>query len=340
MSGLSDAVVARLRDLVERPELPTTRYEILDRIGEGGMGVVYLARDRELGREVALKVLRTPDPSPEERDRILREARILASLEHPGIAPVHDVGVLPDGRVFYVMKRVRGERLDGFARSARSRAELLRVFRQVCDAVAFAHAAGVIHRDLKPQNVMLGAFGEVLVLDWGVAKLRGHSLEPTRARDVQPATIGGGAIGAADDDTATGAVMGTPGYMAPEQLTGRSAAVDERTDVFGLGGILCFLLTGDHPPAGLPEGDRWLAVPAPLRAICERARTPKPEMRYRSASELAADVANYLDALPVAAHREGLLERGRRLASRHRTALLLVLAYLVMRVTLLLVTGR
>jgi serine/threonine protein kinase len=330
MSGLSDAAVARLRDLVERPEIPTTRYEILDRIGEGGMGVVYLARDRELGRDVALKVLRAPDPSAEERDRILREARILASLEHPGIAPVHDVGVLPDGRVFYVMQHVRGERLDSFAHSAQSRAELLRVFRQVCNAVAFAHAAGVIHRDLKPQNVMLGAFGEVLVLDWGVAKLRGHPVKGTYATGFQPT----------GEDTAAGAVMGTPGYMAPEQLTGHSAAADERADVFGLGGILCFLLTGDHPPAGLPEGERWLAVPAPLRAICERARAPLPEHRYRSASELAADVANYLDALPVTAHREGLLERGRRVAARHRTALLLIFAYLLMRVTLLLVTGR
>lgn len=330
MSELSDAVLARLRDLVERPELPTPRYEILDRIGEGGMGVVYLARDRELGREVALKVLRTPDPSLEERDRILREARILASLEHPGIAPVHDVGVLPDGRVFYVMKRIRGERLDSFVRGARSLAELLRVFRQVCDAVAFAHAAGVIHRDLKPQNVMLGAFGEVLVLDWGVAKLRGQLVEATRD----------GSGHSVNEDTATGAVMGTPGYMAPEQLSGRSAAVDERTDIFGLGGILCFLLTREHPPAGLPGSDRWLSAPAPLRAICERARAAAPEARYRSASELAADVANYLDALPVTAHREGLLERGRRIAARHRTALLLVLAYLVMRITLLVVTGR
>jgi serine/threonine protein kinase len=330
MSGLSDAVVARLRDLVERPEIPTTRYEILDRLGEGGMGVVYLARDRELGREVALKVLRTPEPSAEERERILREARILASLEHPGIAPIHDVGVLADGRVFYVMKRICGDRLDSFAHSPRPRTELLRVFRQVCDAVAFAHATGVIHRDLKPQNVMLGAFGEVLVLDWGVAKLRAHPAEAAHAREVQPT----------GEHTGPGAIVGTPGYMAPEQLTGRSTAVDERADVFGLGGILCFLLTGDHPPTGLPDGERWLAVPAPLRAICERARAPLPEHRYRSASELAADVANYVDALPVTAHREGLLERGRRVAVRHRTALLLILAYLVMRVTLLIVTGR
>jgi eukaryotic-like serine/threonine-protein kinase len=330
VSELSDAVLARLRDLVERPELPSPRYEILDRIGEGGMGVVYLARDRELGREVALKVLRTPDPSPEERDRILREARILASLEHPGIAPVHDVGVLPDGRVFYVMKRIRGEGLDTFVNGARSIAELLRVFRQVCDAVAFAHAAGVIHRDLKPQNIMLGAFGEVLVLDWGVAKLRGQVVE----------TALEGSRQSASEDTATGAVMGTPGYMAPEQLSGHSADADERADVFGLGGILYFLLTREHPPAGVPRGDRWRAVPAPLRAICERARAVRPDDRYRSASELAADVANYLDALPVTAHREGLLERGRRIAARHRTALLLVAAYLVMRITLLVVTGR
>ncbi len=329
MTGLSDAVVARLRDLVERPDVAATRYEILDRIGEGGMGVVYLARDRELGREVALKVLRTPNPSSDERDRIMREARILASLEHPGIAPVHDVGVLPDGRVFYVMKRIRGERLDGFARTGRSHAELLRVFRQVCDAVAFAHAAGVIHRDLKPQNVMLGAFGETLVLDWGVAKLRDHPADPADP-----------AVAVDDDDTATGAVIGTPGYMAPEQLAGRTGTIDERADVYGLGGILCFLLTGEHPPAGLPHGDRWLAIRPPLRAICERARAADPEARYRSASDLAADVANYLDALPVTAHRERLLERVRRVAARHRTALLLVLAYLLMRVTLLVVTGR
>jgi eukaryotic-like serine/threonine-protein kinase len=164
-----------------------------------------------------------------------------------------------------------------------------------------------------------------------VAKLRGHPVEPAPPNALSAMTAG---------DTATGAVMGTPGYMAPEQLAGQATAIDQRADVYGLGGILCFLLTGNHPPAGLPDGERWLAVPAPLRAICERARAVDPEVRYQSAADVAADVANYLDALPVTAHREGLLERGRRLAARHRTALLLVLAYLVMRVTLLIVTGR
>jgi serine/threonine protein kinase len=296
------------------------------------MGAVYLARDRELGREVALKVLRAPEPTAGERARILREARILASLEHPGIVPVHDLGVLPDGRVFYVMKHVRGERLDAFARGARPLPELLRVFRQVCDAVAFAHASGVIHRDLKPQNVMLGAFGEVLVLDWGVAKARGVA-EPT-----PPAAVASAAREGASGDTTTGTVLGTPGYMAPEQLVGSALAVDERADLYGLGGILYFLLTGEHPAA--PPHERWPELPPALRAICERARATDPHARYQSASDLAADVANYLAALPVAAHREGVLERTRRIASRHRTALLLILAYLAMRVALIVFAGR
>ena len=250
-SKLSDAAIAGLREIVKRPA-SDSRYEIGEQIGEGGMGAVYLAHDRELNRDVALKVLRAPIPTDDERMRILREARILASLEHPGIVPVHDVGALPDGRLFYVMKRVRGERLDDFARSGRSRPELLRVFLQVCDAVAFAHAAGVIHRDLKPQNIMLGAFGEVLVLDWGVAKSRVHVLLPAEQGETLRTADG--------PTTVSGTAAGTPGYMAPEQLRG---AADERVDVFGLGGILFFLLTREHPT--LTEG-RWndaRGVPAP-----------------------------------------------------------------------------
>jgi serine/threonine protein kinase len=317
---LSDAAIAHLRELVESPPPDASRYEIREQIGEGGMGAVYIARDRELDRDVALKVLRAAVPSREERELIVREARILASLEHPGIVPVHDVGTLPDGRLFYVMKRVRGERFDDFARAPRSRAELLRAFLQVCDAVAFAHAAGVVHRDLKPQNVMLGAFGEVLVLDWGVAKARGLSA---------------GDVASPNEDNASATAAGTPGYMAPEQLHG---AADERVDVFGLGGILFFILTRAHPsPAtsAVEPGHELPDVPKPLRAICDRARAADRAQRYEYVAALAADVANYLDALPVTAHREGLLERARRVTVRHRTAVLLVLAYLVVRVALL-----
>jgi serine/threonine-protein kinase len=319
VNPLSDAAVTHLQELIEHPDVGT-RYQLFQCLGEGGMGVVYLARDRELSRDVALKVLHDSAPSAEERERLSREARILASLEHPGIVPVHDVGTLPDGRLFYVMKRVRGERFDDFVRGGRTRAELLRAFLQMCDAVSFAHASGVVHRDLKPQNVMLGAFGEVLVLDWGVAKQTSSGASKTD----------GGVLATA---------AGTPGYMAPEQSQG---AVDERSDVFGLGGILFFLLTQRHPSPGAETADQWngLDVPAALRAICERARAGDPAGRYPTVAAAAADVANYLEALPVAAHAEGILERLRRVAVRHRTAILLVLAYLAMRVALLLWARR
>src|SRR5688572_20244642 len=139
------------------------------------MGTVYRARDRELGRDVALKVIRLPEASPDVAARILREARTLAQLEHPGIVPVHDVGRLPDGRAFYAMKLVRGAPLDALPPTPL--VERLRIVERISEAVAFAHAHGVIHRDLKPQNVMVGPFGEVLVMDWGVAKLTGAALD-------------------------------------------------------------------------------------------------------------------------------------------------------------------
>lgn len=341
MIGLSDAAVTRLRELVELPDTNDSRYEIIGRIGEGGMGVVFLARDRELGREVALKVLRAPEPTAEERIRILREACILAALEHPGIVPVHDVGTLPDGRVFYVMKRVRGERLDTFVHRVRPLSERLRVFHQVCDAVAFAHAAGVIHRDLKPQNVMLGPFGEVLVLDWGVAKVL-----PTASDARAPGELATDPSGpessavtevtihrpSADTETVTGTVLGTPGYMAPDQIHGGGGA-DPKIDVYGLGGLLSFMLTGEHPGAAEPAG--WPQLPAALRSICARARATDPAARYKSAADLAADVASFLDGLPVAAHRETVFARAGRIARRYRTPILLIVAYLVMRIILL-----
>jgi len=170
MTWLSDATLERLREAGDWPDLSGTRYEAQGVLGKGGMSTVYRARDRELDREVALKVM-----GPAEGDgtvaRLRNEARVLARLEHPGLVPVHDVGTLPDGRVFYVMRLVRGKRLDEHARQERSLPALLRLFERVCEAVAFAHAQGVLHRDLKPANVMVGPFGEVLVLDWGLAKL-------------------------------------------------------------------------------------------------------------------------------------------------------------------------
>ena len=304
MMFLSDSALDHLREVVDLPDLTGTPYEVVGTIGRGGMATVYLARDRDLDREVALKVVDVPEGTGEAAGRTLREARILARLEHPGIVPVHDVGTLPDGRVWYAMKRVRGQRLDEHARTA-PRAERLRAFLRICEAVAFAHAHGVIHRDLKPENVMVGPFGEVLVMDWGVAKV--------------------------GEGEAHGTILGTPGYMAPEQERGEVERIDERTDVWGLGAILGFLLA-----AGTAEE----ATPRPLEAIRQRAMAQEPEERYPTVEALAADLALYLDGLPVAAYREGPLEWASRFVRRYRTPILLILAYLLMRVVLLLIYGR
>jgi serine/threonine protein kinase len=201
---ISEPALDRLSAMFQGPDVTGTRYELISVLGRGGMGVVYLARDTVLDREVALKIVERPSDDA-------NEARILARLEHSGIVPVHDFGELADGRLFYAMKRVRGDRLDRWMAPQRELVERLGVFLRVCEAVAFAHAHGVVHRDLKPENVMVGEFGEVLVLDWGIA------------RELQNAEC-------------KLQISGTPDYMAPEQA--RGDAVDHRADVFALGAML------------------------------------------------------------------------------------------------------
>lgn len=193
MSFLTDRTLDHLRGLSDAPE----RYRIEQEIGRGGMGVVYQAWDTQLERYVALKVI---DFGPVE------EARVAAQLEHPGLAPVYDCGTLADGRAYYAMRLVRGQRLDEFLREAPSLGRRLRILIQVCDAVAFAHDRGVIHCDLKPQNIMIGSFGEVFVMDWGIAR---------RAVGEGPGTR-----------------TGTPPYLAPEHPP------DRRADIYSLGRIL------------------------------------------------------------------------------------------------------
>ncbi len=171
MKWLSDQALDRLRAAADAPDLSGTGYVLLDKLGAGGMGGVFRVEHTALGRQVALKVIGIVDSSGEFSARLLREARIIAQLEHPGIVPVHDVGTLPDGRVFYTMKLVQGRQLDQQRDELGGVPERLRTFQKICDAVSFAHAHNVLHRDLKPQNIMVGPFGEVLVMDWGLAKL-------------------------------------------------------------------------------------------------------------------------------------------------------------------------
>jgi eukaryotic-like serine/threonine-protein kinase len=325
---LSDATLDHLRGVAREADTDG-RYEILDEIARGGMGTVYRALDRELGREVALKVSSHPGAGADARERLLREARVLARLEHPGLVPVHDAGTLPDGRLFYAMKRVRGRRLDEHFAAEPSIPARLRAFERICETVAFAHAHGVIHRDLKPENVMVGPFGEVLVLDWGVALVRddGPPAAPPSAAEVPPPGL-----------TAHGTVLGTPGYMSPEQARGEVERTDERADVYALGAILYFLLTDAVPPSEGPAGAprrRNASVPRPLDSICSKALAADPGARYASVQAMAADVSAFLSGRPVAAHREGPLEWAGRQASRYRTPLLLIAAYLVMRAALI-----
>jgi serine/threonine protein kinase len=320
---LPDATVDHLLRLAA--EDAGGRYQLLEEVGRGGMGVVYRAHDRDLQRDVALKVMRAGTNAPDFARRLRGEARVLASLEHPGIVPVHDVGLMEDGLGFYVMKLVRGQRLDEWAAGSPALSERLRAFERICETVAFAHAHGVVHRDLKPGNVMLGAFGEVLVMDWGVAKVLSES----------PSGAAAAAAAVADGDTAAGTVLGTPGYMAPEQAAADTRAIDARTDVYALGGLLHFLLAGQPPTAGsLPRG-----TPRPLAAIVQRCLAVARGERYPSVIDLAADIRAFQAQDPVSAYPEGLLQKAGRVASRYRVPIALVLAYMLMRMALILWTG-
>jgi len=298
MKWLSDDRLNHLRSIVGNPDFSSTKYSFVKELGRGGMGTVYLAEDTELDRLVAIKVLNTPEVTDDLRNRMIREAQIIARLEHPGIVPVHDVGTLPDGRIYYAMKFVRGSRLDEYAAQGASLRDRLRKFQAVCDAVAFAHAHGVIHRDLKPQNIMIGSFGEVLVLDWGVAKIKTQM----------------------NADEEEGTIIGTQSYMSPEQARGEIDQLDERADVYSLGAVLHFLLKDQSKVSKAAD------------AILLKAMAREKESRYASASELSADIGRLLDSEPVTAYRENALEKVGRWVSKNRFLVLLVLAYLLMRI--------
>src|SRR5262249_35631523 len=238
---------------IDLPAVPG--FRVLREIARGGMGRVLGAYDLTLDRDVALKIL-LPGANA---DRFVRESKITARLPHPGIPPVHALGTLADGSPFLAMKLIAGRTLADEMKSA-DRPRLLQAFTQVCQAVGFAHSRGIVHRDLKPLNVMVGAFGEVQVMDWGLAK----DLASQEAGDPPPPEPGPAAVVSADpgattasraaagestdDRTQAGQVLGTPAYMAPEQARGE--ATDARSDVFALGGILCAILTGQAPHGG------------------------------------------------------------------------------------------
>jgi serine/threonine protein kinase len=343
MKFLSDQVVARLQTEMQTPDLSSTRYRALKFLGHGGMGTVWLAEDSVLHRTVAIKVL-SAESAADLAARLMQEAAILARLEHPGIVPVHDAGALPDGRTFYCMKYVEGQTLDRHMEGLPLR-QRLQLLQRIAEPLAFAHARGIIHRDLKPGNIMVGAFGEALIMDWGLAKVMAKAADAVPKSSLSANnTIANTEHDSSGQDfpeplahsaiTAHGAVLGTPGYMAPEQERGDVSLIDQRTDVFGLGSILQYMM---RDQAGAAFGESALR---PLRAICQKAMAAEMSARYSSVQELGSDVGKYLEGMPVSAYRENVFERTVRLINRNRVAVVLILAYLLMRVVFILFSRR
>lgn len=295
-----------------------SRYRVVREIARGGMGAILAASDPGLARDVAVKVLLSHHlGKPGYRERFVEEARITGALQHPGIVAVYELGELPDTRPFFAMQLVEGETLDARLAARKNPAEnlphFLQVFDQVCQTLAYAHSRGVVHRDLKPLNVMIAPFGVVKVMDWGVA-VTARSADPgTENRgpaDTPAPSVPHSAPCAPRSETE---VIGTPAYMSPEQAQGSGHGIDERTDVFGLGGVLCAILTG-HPPytgtktrkvharaarADLAEAfGRLDASPAAreLVALAKRCLAPHPGARPRNALEVAAALTAYIES--------------------------------------------
>jgi Flp pilus assembly protein TadD len=315
------------------------RYVFKKFHAKGGMGEVWLAEDSDIGRPVALKRIRKGRQN--QSLQFVTEARVTGQLEHPGVIPVHELSLDDNGQPYYVMKFVHGQTLSAvIADYHKGKADpqaprevqwlrLMNIFLDLCQTIAYAHSRGVIHRDIKPDNVMVGAYGETLVLDWGLAKIVGEpdSSDPH------------GAIQLSEADTMAtlaGTVKGTPTFFAPEVATGKPEDVDQLSDVYLLGATLYTMITGKPPREGKnlpkllelarttpPVPPRQLdpAVPKPLDAICRKAIAHEKKDRYPSAAALAEDVQRYLAGETVAAYQENLLERAWRWVKRHRTAL-------------------
>jgi serine/threonine protein kinase len=303
------------------------RY-VLDReIGHGGMGRVFAGRDLRLQRTIAIKMLRVQDAAL--ASRFEREVKLAARLQHPGVVPVYDAGFWPSGEPFLVMKLVLGQSLARVIRDADTPADRLALLPHViaaADAVAYAHDQGIVHRDLKPTNILVGAFGETVVVDWGLAKdLRAALIDggdPTAdTPDAGRAPVAG--------DTAAGAVVGTPSYMPPEQAAGRP--VDTRADVYALGAILHYVLAGTSPQSSSSGSPGAPARPVPLReleprlpsdllAVVDKALAADPQGRYPSAFELCEDLRRFAGGQLVAARRYTVAARAGRWLGRHPIA--------------------
>ncbi len=363
----------RLKRLAERIAL-TARYSLQEEVARGGMGVILRVWDEDLRRTLAMKSmrgkLRPEDRSPENAQtvsRFLEEAQITGQLDHPGVVPVHELGIDAKGHVFFTMRMVKGVELSEVFRLSRAGEEgwntvrCLGVILKVCEAMAYAHSKGVIHRDLKPANVMVGKFGETYVMDWGLAKVVGRKdSHDLRVDPMQSVMLSGVKTDRTDQIaisdrseespllTMDGTVVGTPTYMPPEQAEGRVADLDFRADIYSLGALLYTLLTGrmpyvepgaptsagtvltrllSGPPTPIHQIDKTVAPE--LAAVCEKAMARKPDDRYPTVDAMAEDLRAYLEGRVVRAYQTGALAEFRKWVRRNRTIAASILGLVV-----------
>ncbi len=335
-----------------------SEYVIVDAIAVGGMGAILLARDDNAGRKVAMKMMLRADTETPAAKRFVREARIVASLEHPNIVPVHDIGDSPLGDPYFTMKWVQGENLADILYKIRQRVPeylskftlpvLLEIFVKVCNGVAFAHSRKIVHLDLKPHNILVGDYGDVLVSDWGLAAIRKQdgSMDGLASSEESEAirTLSEKAI---PYDyrvfTEDGTIKGTPGFMAPEQADGKLSEIDERSDVFSLGSILYMILTQHYPIIGenfseilrhtiagnfVPPGQRthYQRVSAELEAVVMKAMSLEKEDRYDSVDQLQEDISAYLIGYATSVESGNVIKQLQRFVRRWKTEVTLVTA--------------
>ena len=319
-----------------------SRFRIVRTHAKGGLGEVFIAIDEELHREVALKEIQSHRADhPESQLRFRFEAEVTGGLEHPGIVPVYGMGQYPDGRPYYAMRFIHGESLreaikryhaiEDPARRGFELRQLLGKIVAVCHAMEYAHSRAILHRDIKPHNIMLGPFGETLVVDWGLARsIDGDGRGDPHAASahvtpLRPRSGSGTAM------TRLGSVIGTPQFMSPEQASGEVERLGPASDIYSLGATLYCLLVGEAPSrrsdatTKVREGQiptpRQVRrdIPKALEAICLKAMAPRPEDRYPSARALADDIERWLADEPVSVYREPLAARAGRWARRHKT---------------------
>ena len=326
-----------------RNSVPSSHYAKVRTIGLGGVGLVVSAHDPNLDRDVAVKMLRGESKNKlPDIERFVREARATADIEHPNVIPVHEMGVMDGVGVYFTMKKVKGDNFHTVIESLKkgekdycekyTRLYLLEIFISICNGVAFAHSKRIIHRDLKPHNILIGDYGEVLVMDWGLAKYL-DSKEEDKYRDI-PAEKGNRPFHGDTSMTTDGTISGTPNYMSPEQADGKILELDERSDIYSLGAMLYQILTY-FPPYSSDDVYKVLAdvqkgnflfprkrcpnfkIPRELEAVCLKAMSLDKTKRYQSVQELIKDMRSYIEGFSVSAHPDSALVKFRKLCMRN-----------------------